>query len=411
MLNSGNEAECWRLFKEAEPEALKLKNSSHAIWILDFYGDNTLFHAKTKADYEKALAYYKRVEELLPNSLIKNQIPNNLQGQAAVYELLKNKEKAREYRAKALEQAKLIPNYFVQFFIYSDYAKAAEEERNYTEAINYRELAIAAADSQGYLEFLDRGYYELYLTYKESGDPAKALAALEEYLVLEDSLKRQEVNEKYAELNGKYEFEKNQLAIRNLENKTLRYGLITLAVILLAGLLLLLLQNRSKKKIAELNKRLSQRNKEVEEALYEGKKLERRRVSEKLHDSIATKISALKWKVEAREDQIEPNLYHSMVNELQNLYEDVRGMAHELRPLEFLDKGLELAIQELFSDLQEKSEASFEVILSPEIDQLEKSLQYHLYQFIAELCTNLKKHAKPKRVIFFLDVSTEQLRL
>ena len=398
MLNNGDEEECWRLFKEAEPAAMQLENSSHAIWIIDFYADNTLFHAKTKADYEKALAYYKRVEELLPKSLIKNQIPNNLQGQAAVYELLNNKEKAAEYRAKALEQAKLIPNYFVQFNIYTDYAAAAQEAGNYQKAIDYRRLAIAAADSQQYLEFINRAYYELYLTYKASGDPGEALGALEQYLVLEDSLKRQEVNEKYAELSQQYEFEKQQVAIKNLENKNLRIWLIMLGLTLLAGLLILLLQTRSKRRIRYLNEELEKRNREVEEALYEGKKLERRRVSDRLHDSIATKISALKWKVEALEEKTDPELYDTLVNELQNLYEDVRGMAHEIRPLEFLDKGLKAATEEIVTNIKEHSHIQFNLAISEDISNLNKSLQYHIYQWVMELCLNMQKHARPTRV-------------
>jgi signal transduction histidine kinase len=411
MLNNGNEEECLRLFKEAEPFALQLENTSHAIWIIDFYGDNTLFHAKGKEDYEKALAYYKRVEELLPNSLIKNQIPNNLQGQAAVYELLNNKEKAEEYRARALLEAKLIPNYFVLFNIYTDYADAEIENGNYPKAIEYRKLAIAAADSQQYLEFVNRAHYELYHTYKQSGDIRNALATLEYYQILEDSLKRREVNEKYAELNKKYEFEKQQLAISDLQNKNLKYGLMALVVTILGGILLLFFQARTKKKIAELNDQLSQRNREVEEALYEGKQLERRRVSDKLHDSIATKLSALKWRVEASEGKMENSIYTPLVAELEKLYEDVRSMAHELRPLEFLDKGLKAATEQLFASIAGQSNAVFEIEIDEKVGKINKSLQYHVYQFVMELCTNMQKHSRPSKVSFLMQIIDDHISI
>lgn len=409
MLNNGDEKECWRLFKEAEPLALQLPNTSHAIWIFDFYGDNTLFHARGKEDYEKALGYYKKVEELLPRSLIKNQIPNNLQGQAAVYALLNNKEKAEEYRARALHEAKQIPNYFVLFNIYTDYAAAESEKGNFSKAIAYRKLAIAAADSQQYLEFINRAYYELYLTYKKSREVEKALATLEHYQVLEDSLKRQEVNTRYAELNKKYEFEQQQLAISDLQNKNLKYGLLALGVAIFGGLFFLIFQTNSKRKIARLNEQLSLRNHKVEEALYEGKKLERRRVSDKLHDSIATKLSALKWRVEASEEKIEKGVYAPLVADLEKLYEDVRGMAHELRPLEFLDKGLKAATEQLFNTIAEYSDAVFEVRIDEEVGQMNKSLQYHVYQIVTELCTNMQKHARPEDVLFTMQRKEEQL--
>lgn len=411
MLNSGDEKECWRLFKEAEPYALKLKNTSHAIWIIDFFADNTLYHAKNEADYKKALAYYKRVEELLPNSLIENQIPNNLQGQAAVYKLLGDKEKSKEYRARALVEAKKIPIYFVLYQIYQDYAFDEQENANFKKALEYRQLAINAADSMGYLEFKNRSIYDLYETFKASGDAKNALKTLEEYLILEDSLKRQEVNEKYAELSQQYEFEKQQVAIKSLENKNLRYGILALAVTLIGGVSFLVYQNRSKKKIRTLNLQLSLRNKEVEEALYEGKKIERRRVSDRLHDHIATKVSALKWKVEASETKMDKDVYEPLVNELEKIYEDIRSMAHALRPLEFLDLGLKLATEELFKNLAEKSNAQYELEIDEAVDTLNKSLQYHVYQMITELCTNLKKHAKPDEVSFKMLVNPSNLKV
>ncbi len=409
MLNSGNKPECLKLFKEAEPAALQLKNSSHAIWILDFYADDALYEAESKEDYLKALRFYKRAEALLPNSLIENQIPNNLQGQAKVYHLLGEERFSEEYRAKALEHAKRIPNYFVLYNIYTDYATNALAKENYNLAILYQEDAINAAKSMGYLEFLNRGYYDLYQVYKTAGLNSKALETLELYNVLEDSLKRKEVNERYAELESQYAFEQQQNRIADLENKQLQYLIWALASALLIGILISLYLNSNSRKLRTLNELLSKRNKDVEEALNTGKMLEQQHMSRELHDSVATKITALKWKIEANEAEIESIVYNSVVKDLEKLYEEVRFIAHNLRPLEFLDLGLKKAIENLFINLNKQSKTHFECKVSDKVNTIDKALQYHIFQMVLELCTNTKKHANATEVKLLLTVKKELL--
>lgn len=400
MLNSGNEDECWRLFKEAEPLAIKLENTSHAIWILDFYADNTLFHAKTKEDYLKALNYYKKAEKLLPKSLIENQIPNNLQGQAQVYYLLGNEEKSEEYIKKALKQAKRIPNYFVQFNIYSDYTKKALEMNDFESALKYQLEGIKAAEAQGYLEFINRAYYNLYEVYKAANKKAKALETLEYYIVLEDSLMRQEVNEKYAELEGQYAFEKQQNRIQELENKQLQYLLWTLAAVLLLGTLFGIYLVRNSKKLKAQNQLLNDKNEEIKLAIQKGSNIERKRVANDLHDGLATKITAIKWRIEAQEPSEQSNY---IVAELEKLYTDVRLIAHNMASQELQLVGLIPSIENLFTKLNLIDKARF--ILEnklPEERVFHHDLSYQLYYIVLELSTNVMKHSNADTAILTL---------
>lgn len=400
MLNSGNSDECWKLFKEAEPLALKLHDSSHAIWILDFFADNTLFHAKDKDAYLTALKYYKQAESLLPKSLIKNQIPNNLQGQAKVYHLLGNEEKSEEYLSKALEQAKQIPNYFIQYNIYTDYAQKAVDKKAYSQAIDYQMAAIAAADSFAYLEFLNRGYHNLYEIYKTSGNQGKALETLEHYLVLEDSLMRQEVNEKYAELESQYDFEKQQNRIQELENKQLQYLLWALGIILLLGFLLGMYLLRSSRKLKVQNQLLNEKNEEIKLAIQKGSRQERKRVANDLHDGLATKITAIKWRIEAQEPSDQSNY---IVTELEKLYTDVRLIAHNMASQELHLIGLIPSIENLFTKLNliEKTTFIFENKL-PEERVFELDLTYQLYYITLELSTNVLKHSNANTAVLTL---------
>lgn len=407
VLNNGDRFKAWDLFERSAEISKNVDDKSILIWALDFFGDNTLFHAENRSDYLKALAYYKEVEALLPESRVANQIPNNLQGQAKAYALLGEGERAAEYRQKALDYALAlpVPNYFNVYETYRDWAAFEASEGRADSAIVYQQRALDAALKFNFVEILNRAYHSLYIYQKKAGRYPEALGTLEAYTRLEDSLNRQEVNKKYAELDGKYENEKSQNRIKSLENKNLKYGLAVLLVSLSGGLIALFVSLRGKRKVAALNSQLAERNHQVEEALYEGKKLERRRVSDQLHDSIATKVSALKWKVEANEGKIDPATFESLRSSLEEIYEDVRTTAHGLRPLEFLDKGLKSAIEELLGHLTDQKRTFFSIYIDDGVSRLNKSLQYHIYQWTVELCTNLQKHAKATRVFFEVHVT------
>ncbi|WP_341225858.1 hypothetical protein [uncultured Arcticibacterium sp.] len=400
MLNSGNQEECIRLFKEAEPLALKLHDTSHAIWILDFFADNTLDKAQKESDYLEALAYYKQAENLLPKSLIKNQIPNNLQGQAKVYHLLGNEKKSEEYLALALEQAQRLSNYFIQYNIYSDYAEKAAKKKEFDKAIDHQLAAVSAANSFGYLEFINRSNQNLYKIYKAAGNEAKALETLEYYVSLEDSLMRQEVNEKYAELEGQYEFEKQQNRIQELENTQLQYVLWTLAAILLLSTLFGIYLVKNSRKLRRQNQLLNDKNEEIRLAIEKGSQQERKRVANDLHDGLATKITAMKWRLEAEKPT---ELSEFMVSELEKLYTDVRLIAHNMASQEFHIKGLIPSIENLITKLNLIEKTSFKLENKlPASRTFKHDLGYQLYCIILELSTNVMKHSNATMAILSL---------
>ena len=413
VLNNGNQREAWKLMEKSMEHSKTAKDKSVLIWALDFFGDNSLFNAKNLEDYKKALGYYLEVEKYLPESLVENQKGNSLLSLSQLYLKLDNQEKAKEYFEKCLaqENKKNNPNYMNLHHLYLGWAEYYLEKAEYKNARAYAESSLEYARKFGFAEFVNRSLKILYQTEKEGGNFQQALLYLEEFRLLEDSLSRDEVKKKYVELDKRFNFEKQQNEIKTLENNNLRLGILLLFLLLLSGVIILYWFKKNRQKVQELNKALQHRNLEVESALAEGKELERKKISERLHDTIATKISSLKWKIEAEEKNINPLLYQNLVMRLENLYEDVRSLSHEKGPLEFLEKGFKTATEEVFWNISKNMEAHFEVQIDETCNSLEKRIQFLLYQCTLELCTNLVKHSKPSFVQFLASKYNDHIQI
>ena len=108
---------------------------------------------------------------------------------------------------------------------------------------------------------------------------------------------------------------------------------------------------------------------------------------------------------------IEPLLYHHIVADLTKFYEEVRFVAHNLRPLGFLEIGLKKAIENLFDILNSSSDSLFSSKVDKSLNQVPKGLQYHIYQFVLELCTNAQKHSNGKEVQLSIEIKAERIFL
>lgn len=399
MTNNHNIEECVRLFKKAEPFALKEKNKANIIWIYDYFGDIAYDFAKNTDDYKRALSYYKKVEQFLPESNIPNQKSNNLEGLGKAYWKLGNKKLAYSYFDKALTAAnkRKVGEGFSLWNIYSHLSSFKEEENKIDEAIFNALKSLEAAENHGYAEFILRSHNDLYRLYKKKGDQTNALLNYEKYNTLNDSLGRNELNAKYKELETKYNSEIQANKIEKLENSRLQSIGYVILGIMVFGLISLLYYSRVNKKLKAQNLLLNAKNEEIKQAVLVGSQQERKRVANDLHDGLATKISAMKWRIEAEDPQ---NVNKKIVEELEKLYTDVRLIAHNMAAYEFHAVGLINSIEGLLSKLNliDKTKFNFENKLSPDLD-INYNLEYQLYCIALELSTNILKHSNAETAV------------
>lgn len=413
--NNGLTSKCLELLKEGLPYAQATKNKNNLCWIYDFLGDYNYYDSFGVRNYKKALFYYKEVEKNIPFTTSPTLKADNPHCLANVYMKLGDEKKATQYRDKALQMARKFNNRVVIFATYADLADIYEQRKMYDKALEYRKASLDYARQSGWKEMQSRAESYIYQTYKQAGDFENALKYYELHKLHEDSLGRFSVQKAYAELQIKYEAEKQQLRITDLENEKLIQtrnflGGLSILGILLTGFILW-----SNRKLKAKNQQLKAKNKEIEEALIKGQTIERKRVASELHDNLNTKIAALRWRLEALDTSKYPEadqkIHAGILQTLEDVYADVRLISHNLLPVELETHGLEAALQTLTEKLNVNTKTHFHLVINGITQRLDPKIEYQLYSIALELVNNVLKHAQARQVWISISQNEDLINL
>lgn len=413
--NNGLHEQCFEQLNIARPLAEKLDNKDYLAWILDYYGDYYFYSAFDQMNYPRALEHYLAVEKLLPevnNPAIK---ADNAHGLAGVYLRLNQEEKALEYRDLALRLSEEEGFNSVIFAVYGDLADVYEEQGNWDEAIHYRKLSLDYAKKSNWIEMVARAENNMAFTYKRAGNYKLALEHFELLKEIEDSLARYDVQSKYAELEAKYESGTKDLEIEKLKSDKLRIGRNLLAILLVSGAIFLAYYLTVNRTLRRKNEDLRKKHDEIQQALLQGRNMERERVSLELHDNINAKIAATKWMLETlNSDDRDPEeraMIDRVVDSISEIYEDVRFMSQNLMPKDIEAKSLPGLTQQLLSNLNSNQRIRFDFSISGEKRPLDNEMKLQCYSIIMELVNNTIKHSGCKHAEVSLHFDPENLQI
>ncbi len=413
--NNGLTDQCQRLLNEALPYAKATKNKNNLCWIYDFWGDYNYYDSFGIRNYKKALFYYQEVEKNIPFTTSPTLKADNPHCLANVYMKLGDEKRANAYRDQALKIARHYNNRVVIFATYADLADIHEQKKDYAKALEYRKASLLYAQQSGWKEMQSRAENYIFQTYKRAGDYKNALQYYELHKAHEDSLGRFSVQKAYAELQTKYEAEKQQLRITDLENEKLTQARNFLGGLSVVGILLTGFILWSNRKLKIKNQQLKAKNREIEEALLKGQTIERKRVASELHDNLNTKIAALRWRLEALDTSKYPEadqkIHAGILQTLEDVYADVRLISHNLLPPELETQGLSIALQKLSDTLNLNTKTQFHLITHGIEDRLNPKMEYQLYSIALELVNNVLKHAHAQQVWISISQQKELLSM
>ena len=413
--NNGMTDACYATLEKIKPLAERLPNKNYLAWILDCYGDHKFYSAYGQQDFPGALSYYQQVEALLPQVKSMMIKADNAHGLAGCYLRLGDEQKALEYRTKALEIAKEKKFHSVIFAVYGDLADVYEEKGNFKEAIQYRLLGIDYAKQTGWIEMEARAHKTTAYTFKQAGDFKQALYHFEQLKEIEDSLARFEVQNRFHELELKYESGQKDLQIEQLKGKNLRMWLYVLAALILGGLLFLNYYRRTNKKLLLQNLELSGKNLEIKRALTEGQNIERKRMAIELHDNINAKIAAAKWILETintpDKSQEEQLVIHRLVDAMSDIYEDVRFISHNLVPKDIETNTLNELIGQFLQNLSQNQKIKFTFIAAQQEPEIGNALKIQAYAMIMELINNIIRHSECQKASVQLNFDDEVMTI
>ncbi|QHV97313.1 tetratricopeptide repeat-containing sensor histidine kinase [Spirosoma endbachense] len=231
----------------------------------------------------------------------------------------------------------------------------------------------------------------VFEAYKLLNQPQSALQELEIIKQLEDSTQRQRSKVLLAELQLKYDAKQHQaeLARLTIENQRSQSRVLLGSILILVVLLGIIVYS---------NRRLRQKNQAIRAALLRGQALERQRVAADLHDNLGTTLSALRWTLEAMDRSklslMEQNAYATISLQVDQAYNDVRLLSHNLLPDELARQGLPVALQALLTKLNHNTSVWFKLTGIETLPRLNAQTEFELYSVCLELLNNTIKHAK-----------------
>ncbi|MDN3666413.1 tetratricopeptide repeat protein [Algibacter miyuki] len=212
--------------------------------------------------------------------------------------------------------------------------------------------------------------------------------------------------------------EKEQLKALELDReKTIKYIVLVAFFILLVptvGLLIIYYQKLQAQGLLNLKEkeinaqRVSSLKKDQEikliKASIRGQDHERKKIAQEMHDSIGGNLAAIKLQFSQLANH--PDKVNLIYSQLDDTYEQVRNLSHNLLPKKIRENDFVSLINEYINTVQEASNIAIQVSFYDEdkINELDKILQNELFSIFQELTTNTLKYANATAIDIQLDL-------
>ncbi|WP_422362309.1 tetratricopeptide repeat protein [Reichenbachiella sp.] len=149
-------------------------------------------------------------------------------------------------------------------------------------------------------------------------------------------------------------------------------------------------------------------------ASIEGQEKEKNRISSDLHDGIAGNLAGIKFMLSklAEGDPTDQRLL-PIVKKIDDTYQEVRAITHELKPPRITDASFSQLIDDILQDISTGNSFNVKFMCHPreELDQLNDDIKIEVYRITQELVSNIVKHAKPEQVEVQLVMNDDYVNL
>lgn len=408
-----------KIFDEATIVAKKRNDKLLEAFLLNQRAD--IF--EKEGNYSAALAALGEAETISKAIHAVYGLPKVYARMGKVYIKLNNYEKALKFTqlGDKLYRDAVDPGDFVDHMVQINYGKIYLAKKQNSRVLSYAAKGLEFAEEADPPLLAESAEYHWLLaqSYEATGRTDKALFHYKQFKLDSDSLLNKESLQKATASAMNYEFDKQRqqatLSLQTLKNEKLtqaRNFLIGLSIlaILLAGFIFW-----SNRKLTVKNQQLTVKNREIEEALFKGQSIERKRVASELHDNLNTKLAALRWRMEAWDvsDYTEEDrkFYAGLIQMLEDVYSDVRQISHNLLPTELQTQGLASALQTLTDKLNFNPHMQFSLDKSGLKERPDSKIEFELYHVVLELINNVIKHSQADQVMLSLTQLTGKIRL
>lgn len=253
----------------------------------------------------------------------------------------------------------------------------------------------------------------------------------QKYISLNDSLQivERSVRDKFARIEFEtdeiikqkkiIEEEKNTLLIRLILISG--FGLLTIMLIVLwyknqsqkAKTKQLLLEQEHQKDREEIYQLMLAQQQKIEE----GKQIEKRRISQELHDGVMGKLSSIRMNLYVLNKRTDPDTIArciEYIKEIQNIEKEIRTISHDLNKNLFSENVNFITIVEnLFHSIRSHSDINFKMKVDERIEWnvINNDIKINIYRIIQEALQNIDKYSKASNVSIEMTKKEETIEI
>lgn len=324
---------------------------------------------------EKAIQYYELSKSLAKqiNQHFHLSIANL--GLANANLKVGNLEKSVQYTDSAMHLAETLDNISLKQTANEMFSKIYTQTKNYQDALKYHLLSVELKDSLV-------NQTKLHQIYKIEIDQLNMAGEIQ-----------------------KLELQQKELSLSKKNN--IIVFIIVLFVLIMAGAYLLYINHNHRRKAAH-HAAILNLNEKKSRAAIEAEIQERKRIGLELHDGLGQlltvarlNISVLQQKATLNEES-RKELMDSAFNSVDEAFNELRNISHNLAPAALSEKGLKVALEELADQINKNRNQKFQLELYGLEECKDNLVENMLYRSVQELLNNALKHANANT--FFLQI-------
>ena len=237
-------------------------------------------------------------------------------------------------------------------------------------------------------------------------DVENALNYTQTYIQLNDSLQKEErtVRNKFARI--RFETDEYISETKKLNQRVIRISIIAGIIIIIAILLYIIKDQRSKNKLIQQKQQANQEiyNLILAQQKYyeEGREREKLHLSRELHDGVLGKLFGLRLSLDIlnEEDSRESkNNRKKYINEIATVAKEIRDISHKLSENNFVEVNFKVVLEELINQHKVyRFNINFEIDNTIDWNKISNNIKIHIYRILQEALANIYKHAKAHHV-------------
>ncbi|WP_181358478.1 tetratricopeptide repeat-containing sensor histidine kinase [Taibaiella chishuiensis] len=280
--------------------------------------------------------------------------------------------------------------------VYGNFTDVYRIQKKYLPANSFLDSALYYAQKSESPEKLLDAYEYAYLLKKDMQQYKPALAFLEKYMALKDSLLNEEKTTAMLNLQEKYQAGKKQAIIEQQKQEIAKreQWLWVGGIGLLAGCIatcFIFALNKSRQE-QKLQREIFNRQAAETKALFDGEQNERIRIARDLHDGVGQMLSLVKMSLSTLETG-DVAVQKAMALTDKTI-DEVRYVSHNLLPQE-LNFGILRALENLAEKVNASGTTKMNIDIPGQIQTLQFEMQNELsiYRIVQEVVNNMLKHA------------------